>query len=260
MTSIHPQRFAGLTVIVTGAASGLGAECARQFAAEGANLILVDLNEQALAGTAAGMAGGAVTVAGDVSLPATAEKTAKAALDAFGRIDVLVSNAGIDPLTATSVTGTTEAQWDSVMAINVKASFLLSQAILPIMAANGGGAIVATGSIASLQPSAQETAYSVSKAALLQLVRCIAVDYAGQNIRANCICPGYMEAVMVDRRAELSADRLAARSSGAAASVPLGREGRYGEIARSVLFLASNADAGYITGAELVIDGGLRLT
>lgn len=252
-------RFQDRVVIVTGAASGLGAECARQFSAGDARLVLVDVNADAVIAIADALPGRAVAVAGDVSLATTAAAATTAALDAFGRIDILVSNAGIDPLAATSVTGTTELQWDAVMAINVKATFLLAQAMLPVMAAGGGGAIVATGSIASLKPSAQETAYSVSKAALLQLVRCIAVDYADQNIRANCICPGYMEAVMVDRRAELSSDRLAARSSGAAASVPLGREGRYTEIARSVLFLADSADAGYITGAELVIDGGLRL-
>jgi NAD(P)-dependent dehydrogenase (short-subunit alcohol dehydrogenase family) len=254
--------FDGKTVLITGAASGLGAETARQFAAAGACLVLVDRNAPLLAATAATIRAGGAAVAtldGDVTHAALAEAAVALALAQFGAIDVLFCNAGIDPLTATDAVGTTEAQWDAVMDVNVKAAWLFARAALPAMIAAGGGAIINTASISAVQPSPAETVYSVSKSALQQLTKCIALDYAAHNIRANCICPGFLEAVMLDRRAELSPDRLAQRAASAEKLVPMRRQGRYDEIARAVLFFASSADASYITGASLVIDGGMTL-
>jgi NAD(P)-dependent dehydrogenase (short-subunit alcohol dehydrogenase family) len=261
--SEHPQkRFTGQVIIITGAASGLGAECARAFGAEGASLVLVDLSGPLVTEVAASLKAAGVPVKaieGDVRSAATAAEACDAAMMAFGRLNILVNNAGIDPLDATNVTGTSEAQWDAVMDVNVKAAWRFTQAALPLMIADGGGAIVNLASVSAVLPSPDETAYSVSKAALLHLTKCTALDYASHNIRANAVCPGFMEAVMRDRRADLSEAQLAGRSGAAASMVPLGREARYSEVARSVLFLASDADAGYITGASLVIDGGLTL-
>jgi NAD(P)-dependent dehydrogenase (short-subunit alcohol dehydrogenase family) len=256
------KRFFGRTVIVTGAGSGLGAEAARQFAAEAATLVLVDIDKQTVAAVAAALEAQAVRaeiVAGDVASAAVAEAAVRLAVTVSGRLDVLFNNAGIDPLTATNVTETSEAQWDAVMAVNVKAAFLFARAAIPVMRQTGGGAIVNTASIAGLKPGRQETAYNVSKAALIQLTKSIALDYAQHGIRANCICPGFLESVMTDRRVTLSPARLAERSRLAAELAPLGREGRYAEIARAVLFLADSNESSYVTGAFLTIDGGALL-
>lgn len=257
------RRFIDRVVVVTGAASGLGAETARQFAAEGARLLLVDLDETRLNRTAERLrADGAEAevVAGDVAEARTAESAVAAATRAFGRIDILFNNAGIDPLDATDALATTEAQWDAVMAVNVKSAWLFCKAALPVMIAAGGGAIVNTASVAGLGPSREETAYCVSKAALVQLTKCVALDYARHGVRSNCICPGFLESVMSDRRADMSSAMLRERSERAGRVVPLGREGRYEETARAVLFLSSAWDAAYVTGATLVIDGGITLT
>lgn len=255
-------RFAGKTVLITGAASGLGAETARQFGAEGAALLLVDRDPAGLSGTASHLREAGVSVAvfeGDAAAAATATGAVASATAAFGGIDVLFNNAGIDPLSATTVTQTTEAEWDAVMAVNVKAAFLFCRAALPGMIERGGGVIVSTASIAALKPGDAETAYNVSKAALVQLMRSVALDYARHGIRANALCPGFLEAVMSDRRRDLSSQKLADRSKLAGSLVPLGREGKYAEMARAVLFLADQAESAYITGATLVADGGLLL-
>lgn len=256
------QRFLGRTVIVTGAGSGLGAETARQFAAEAATLVLVDIDGTAVTAVGATLqAQGARTeiVVGDVADAAVAEASVRRAVAVSDRLDVLFNNAAIDPLSAGAVADTAEALWDKVMAVNLKAAFLFARAAIPVMRQTGGGAIVSTASIAGLKPGPEETAYNVSKAALIQLMKSIALDYAPAGIRANCICPGFLEAVMSDRRPDLAPVRLAERSRLAAQITPLGREGRYAEIARAVLFLADPNEASYITGAALVIDGGALL-
>ena len=247
------MRFANKTVLIVGAATGLGAQAARDFAEQGARLVLVDRNAGAMTGLAAEL--GAKLVIGDASVSTTAD----AAVAAAGTVDVLFGNAGIDPLGATDVPGTSEADWDRVMAVNVKSAFLFARAVLPGMIAAGAGSMVFTSSIAGVRPVAGEVAYAVSKAALVQLARCIALDHAKAGIRANALCPGYLEAVMADRRAEMTPADLALRSASAAAAVPMGREGSYAEMARLVLFLSDPLQSGYMTGQALVADGGVTL-
>lgn len=252
------MRFAGKTVMIVGAASGLGAEAARQFAAEGARLCLVDRDGEGVSEVAKGLPD-AFAVPGDAAQAAVAETAVAQAMARWGHVDVLFSNLGIDPLTATTVVNTTEAQWDAVMAVNVKAGFLFARAVIPQMAARNGGSILFTGSVAALKPGRDEAAYNVSKAALLQLARSIAIDHAGDRIRANCICPGFLEAVMTDRRAEMTDAMLAARAETAARIVPLGRQAGYAEVARLVLFLCDDAVCGYVTGSAFTVDGGILL-
>ncbi len=247
------MRFANKTVLIVGAATGLGAQAARDFAEQGARLVLVDRNAGAMTGLAAEL--GAKLVIGDAAVSATAD----AAVAAAGTVDVLFGNAGIDPLGATDVPGTSEADWDRVMAVNVKSAFLFARAVLPGMIAAKGGSMVFTSSIAGVRPVAGEVAYAVSKAGLVQLARCIALDHAKHGIRANALCPGYLEAVMADRRAEMTPAELALRAVNAAAAVPMGREGTYAEMARLVLFLSDPVQSGYITGQALVADGGVTL-
>jgi NAD(P)-dependent dehydrogenase (short-subunit alcohol dehydrogenase family) len=251
----------GKVALITGAASGLGLAVARQMAAAGARLVLVDwdqANLQAATGELERAGAEVKSIKGDVSEEATATDATDLARSAFGRLDVLFNNAGIDPLRARSVTETEVADWDRIIAVNVKSAYLMTRAAIPVMLAGGGGSIVNTASIAGLRPGADETAYSVSKAAMVSLTAATALDFAAAGIRANCVCPGFMEMVMTDRRRDLTEEQLAARAAGAAAHVPLGRQGTYEEVARAVLFLAG-PDASYITGAALVVDGGLLL-
>jgi NAD(P)-dependent dehydrogenase (short-subunit alcohol dehydrogenase family) len=231
------------------------------MAAEGARLVLVDwdqANLEAATGEIARSGTEVKSLRGDVSEEATAVAATQQARAAFGRLDIVFNNAGIDPLRARSVTETDTADWDRVLDVNVRSAFLISRAAIPLIREGGGGSIVNTASVAGLKPGADETAYSVSKAAMISLTAAIALDYAGDGIRANCVCPGFMEMVMTDRRRDLTEQQQAARAAGAAARVPLGRQGTYEEVARAVLFLAG-PDASYITGAALVVDGGLLL-
>jgi NAD(P)-dependent dehydrogenase (short-subunit alcohol dehydrogenase family) len=199
------------------------------------------------------------SLAGDASDESTATKAVGLARSQFGRLDVLFNNAGIDPLQARSVTETAVVDWDRILDVNVRSAFLMSRAAIPLMRQGGGGAIVNTASVAGLKPAGDEAAYSVSKAAMVSLTATLALDYARDGIRANCVCPGFMEMVMTDRRRDLTEEQQKARATAASARVPLGRQATYEEVASAVLFLAG-PDASYVTGATLVVDGGLLLT
>jgi NAD(P)-dependent dehydrogenase (short-subunit alcohol dehydrogenase family) len=255
------RRFEDKVALITGGGSGLGLAVARQMSSEGASVVLVDWDAASLDAAEKEIArdGRKVrSLRGDVSEEGTATAAVGIARSEFGRLDVLFNNAGIDPLRARSVIETEVADWDRVLDVNVKSAYLMSRAAIPLMREGGGGSIVNTASIAGLKPAGDEAAYSVSKAAMVSLTGTLALDFAADGIRANCVCPGYMEMVMTDRRRDLTDEQQAARAAGAAARVPLGRQGRYEEVARAVLFLAG-PDASYITGASLVVDGGLLL-
>jgi NAD(P)-dependent dehydrogenase (short-subunit alcohol dehydrogenase family) len=246
------MRFAGRSVLIIGGASGLGAAAARAFAGEGAALILVDRDAAALARLAADLP--AHPVAGDAADPATAT----AAL-AFGQPDILFHAAGIDPLSATDVPGTTLEDWQAILSVNLTSAFLFARAVLPGMIARRRGCLLFTGSIAGIKPTPREAAYAVSKAGVIQLARAIALDHASDGIRANTLCPGFLESVMADRRATMTPADLAERSRLAAAMVPMGREGRYAELAQLVLTLCDDTVSGYVTGQAIVADGGMLL-
>ena len=249
-------RFADRVALITGGASGLGLAVARLLASEGASLVLVDWDGAALEQAADSL--GAPRLQGDASESDTARAAVELARSSYGRLDVLFNNAGIDPLRARSVLETEEADWDRILDVNVRSAYVFSRAAIPLMREGGGGAIVNTASIAGLKPAGDEAAYSVSKAAMVSLTGSLALDFARDGIRANCVCPGFMEMVMTDRRRDLTEEQVAARYAYADAHVPLGRQGTYEEVARCVAFLASS-DAAYVTGAALVVDGGLLL-
>jgi NAD(P)-dependent dehydrogenase (short-subunit alcohol dehydrogenase family) len=256
------KRFEGKVVVATGAATGLGRAAVELFAAEGASLVLVDLNASGLQATADSLTGAGVrvkTIVGDVSSPEVSRDAVRLASDTFGRLDVLFNNAAIDPWTATSLEETPEDLWSQVMDVNLKSAYMFTRAAIPEMRRSGGGSIVNTASTAGIKASPRESVYGISKAALVQLTKSVARDHAAEGIRSNCICPGFLEAVMSDRSKDMSDQLLAKRRERASGLVPMGREGRYDEVAKAVLFLADPAESSYITGAALVIDGGFTL-
>jgi len=251
-------RLAGRIVVATGAASGLGRASAMLMAREGARLILVGWDGDMLAETAGAIraetGADVATVQGDASDEGTVAR-AMAAADGRGPLGVMFNNAGIDPLPATTVPGTTVEEFDRVMRVNVRSVFLFCRAAIERMRRTGGGVIVNTASIAGLTACPAEAAYATSKAAVVNLTRCIALDHSKDGIRANAFCPGVMEGVMVDRRREMTAEQIALRHQ-AEAGAPMGRAGRYDELARAILFLASD-DSSYCSGSALVADGGM---
>jgi NAD(P)-dependent dehydrogenase (short-subunit alcohol dehydrogenase family) len=248
------MRFSGKRAVVVGASSGLGAEVARRLSAEGARLALVDRERAGLELLAAGLPG-ATTFCGDATDPGLAA----AVVGAGGPADMLIHTAGIDPLGATDVPGTSLQDWSAILSVNLTSAFLFARAVLPGMIARGAGCLLFTGSIAGLKPTPREAAYAVSKAGVIQLARAIALDHARQGIRANVLCPGFLESVMADRKGEMSDDDLANRSRLAAELVPLGREGRYAEMAALAVTLCDDSVSGYITGQAIVADGGMML-
>jgi NAD(P)-dependent dehydrogenase (short-subunit alcohol dehydrogenase family) len=241
-------------VLIVGAASGLGAAIADAFRQDGARLVLVDREARGLA-RYADRDTRCSTLCGDATDPASMDEAVQMA----GTVDILVHTAGIDPLSATDVPGTSLMDWQAVLSVNLTSAFLSARAVLPGMLERRRGTLLFTGSVAGLRPTPREAAYSVSKAGVIQLARAIALDHAREGIRANALCPGFLQSVMADRRGMLSESALIDRSRAAAAIVPLGREGRYAEMASLALTLCDDAVSGYVTGQALVADGGMLL-
>jgi NAD(P)-dependent dehydrogenase (short-subunit alcohol dehydrogenase family) len=170
----------------------------------------------------------------------------------FGRIDVLVNNAGVEH--SAPLDQTTEADWDRVLGVNLKGTFLLSRQVLPVMMKRGKGAVVNVASISGLLGWPAYAAYCASKGGVVQLTRQMAVDYAPHGIRVNCICPGTTLTPLAERLFQQEQDPESVQAT-IAARHPLGRFARPEEIAQAVLFLASE-EASFITGAILPVDGG----
>jgi meso-butanediol dehydrogenase/(S,S)-butanediol dehydrogenase/diacetyl reductase len=246
--------FAGKACIVTGATSGIGRAIALELASQGADLLLIGRNEsrglEALAELRS-LGAAASFMAVDVAQPESARAVIKSALGLYGRIDVLVNNAGI--LINGTALDCTDEDWNRVMEVNVSAAFRLSRAVLPQMLQQGSGSIVNIASDWALMGARGATAYCVSKAALAQLTRCMALDYATAGIRVNAVCPGETDTPMLDLA--FPGDDRDRKVRTLAASIPLGRVARVEEIARVVAFVAS-ADASFMTGALIPVDGG----
>ncbi len=239
------------TAIVTGAGGGIGGAIAQRFAAEGAALICVDINAESVARVAADIraAGGrAETLVADVAEEATAIRAVERAVQAFGRLDVLVCNAVCD-LEFAPLTEISHADWRRTMAVNLDSAFLLSKAAIPVMAANGGGSIILVASQLARVARPGRPWYCAAKAGLVGLARAMALDHAAQNIRVNTLSPGPVE---TGRYVRNFPDLETARRSH---HTLFGRLGTPAEIAGGALFLASG-DSAFMTGADLLIDGG----
>jgi NAD(P)-dependent dehydrogenase (short-subunit alcohol dehydrogenase family) len=239
-------RFDGRTVLVTGAASGIGFEMAAGFLAEGATVYAADLAPD-------GCPEGTEAVRLDVTDEEAVSGAVEQAVSDTGRLDVLCNNAGIgstaDPLTCTV------DEWDRVFAVNARGTFLGTRYALPPMLSQGSGAIVNTASVAGMVGLRDRTAYCASKGAVIALTRQVAIQYAGSGVRCNCICPGTVDSPWVARLLDQAPDPARARQA-LVDRQPMGRLGQPREVALAALYLASD-DAAFVTGTEFVIDGGL---
>jgi NAD(P)-dependent dehydrogenase (short-subunit alcohol dehydrogenase family) len=252
------MRLENKVAVVTGGGMGIGRAGALAFAAEGAAVAIVDVNRAAAEAVAAEIqaAGGrAAAVIADVSQRADAERIAAETAQAFGGVDFLLNNAGIQ--TYGTVTETDEDTWDRTLNINLKGMYLVAKYCIPLMQQRGGGAIVNIASIQALANQRRVAAYAAAKGGVMALTRSMAVDYAADNIRVNSICPGGVDTPMMHWAVGLSAaqDQIRNVIEEAGQTYPLGRIAQPEEIARVVVFLCSS-DSSFMTGSAVVVDGG----
>ena len=249
------MRLKDKVALITGGTSGIGEATALLFAAEGATVAITGRNEQR-GGTvveriAAG-GGESVFLQADVSLAADCRRAVDETLRAFGRIDILFNNAGVFyPQTALECS---EREWDEQIDVNLKGTFLMSKFALPTMIAQGSGVIINNASGWGIVGGDHAVAYCASKGGVVLMTKAMAIDHGAQGIRVNCVCPGDVETPMLPADAKMRGLKWEDYIAGCAVR-PLGRVGTVEEIAKAVLFLASD-DSSFMTGAALVVDGG----
>jgi len=249
------MRLEGKSAVITGAGNGIGRETSLLFAAEGAAVAAIDLNEDAVNNTVSEIiAGGgtAIPIVADVSQNADAASMFAAAEEAFGRVDVVFNNAGIMHSDDGDAVGTDEAVWDLTMDVNAKGVFLGCKHGIPALRRAGGGSIINTASfVARLGAATPQVAYTASKGAVMAMTRELAVVHAREGIRVNALCPGPLRTQLLMKfldTEEKKQRRLV--------HVPMGRFGEAAEMAKAVLWLASD-DSSYVTGTEFLVDGGI---
>jgi len=239
----------GKCALVTGAGSGFGAGIAREFAAQGARVMVADINEEAVRAVAAEIGGSACRV--DVAEGASVAAMAAAAEAAFGRVDILVNNAGVTHLPAL-MEEVAEAEFDRVFAVNCKSVYLTARALVPGMKARGAGAILNIASTAGLSPRPRLNWYNASKGWMITATKAMAVELAPAGVRVNALCPvagetPLLKSFMGEDTPEMRAKFLA--------TIPIGRFSTPADMGAAAAFLCSDA-AGMITGAALEVDGG----
>lgn len=250
------DRLAGKVAVITGGAGGIGAGAAKLFAAEGANVLIADLEEEALARTVRDIGSNRVShCAADVTRAADNERMFAVAEERYGGVDILLANAGIEGAVA-PIVDTSEDDFDRVIAVNVKGVWLGLKSAIPRLKARGGGSIVITSSVAGITPTPNIAPYGASKHAVIGLMRAAARECAPLGIRVNTVNPAPVDTRMMrSLEAGMSPDDPQAAKERIAASIPLGRYAQPDDIAKVMLFLASD-DAAFITGSIYKADGG----
>lgn len=242
----------GKVVVITGGASGIGRAASELFVKEGAKVVIADVNAAEAKAAAEALGPNAAAIATDVSRSQDVKAMVVFALERFGRIDVLANNAGFG-FTGT-VVSIPEEDWDRLMAVNLKGMFLCAKHVIPVMAAQGGGAIVNTASYTAFVGIDNRAAYVASKGGVVALTRAMALDHVKDNIRVNAVAPGTVHSPYFDRMFAQATDPAAMKAA-LDARAPMGRMGRPEEIAEAIVWLASDKSR-FATGSVLTIDGG----
>ncbi|MBS1863625.1 MAG: glucose 1-dehydrogenase [Actinobacteria bacterium] len=238
-------RLAGKVCVITGTASGIGACSARLFADEGATVVGIDLDAE--------QAAGALTIAADVAEEAEVRAAMDRAVEEYGRIDVLMNNAGINPTDDGSVTETSLGSWQRVQDVNLRGVFLCCKHAIPHMLEAGGGSVVNVASFVAVMGAAvSQASYTASKGAVLSLSRELGVEFAARGVRVNALCPGPVDTPLLKELFAKDPERAAKRL----VHVPMGRFGEPEEIAAAALFLASE-ESSFVTASTFMVDGGL---
>ena len=238
-------RLKGKVCVITGAASGIGAESATLFANEGAHVVGVDLSPESV---------GEMKLVADVSNEDHVRKTYEQVFEHYGRIDVLFNNAGVNPPEDTSVTETEFDVWDRVQEINTRSVFLCCKYGIPYMLDGEGGSVINTASFVALMGAAtSQISYTASKGAVVSMSREMGVQFARRGVRVNSLCPGPVDTPLLQ---ELFASDIA-QAARRLVHIPMGRFARADEIAKAALFLASD-DSSFVNASSLLVDGGIH--
>lgn len=250
-------RLAGKTAVITGAGSGLGRAMALRFVAEGASVLVADVNEDGARATVAAM-GEAASAHGafrrvDVAREDDCAAAIADAVERWGKLDILVANAGIG--TPGFISTMEKADWERVLSVNLTGVFLCAKHAFRAMRQSGGGVILTTASVAGLQGTPHLGAYGASKAGVVQLTQTLALEGARFNIRANAICPVWAQTPMIEEFTAGSRATLEERIARFTTAIPLGRLGTPEDVAAAAVYLASD-EAAFVTGVALPVDGG----
>jgi NAD(P)-dependent dehydrogenase (short-subunit alcohol dehydrogenase family) len=246
-------KLANKVALITGAGSGIGRACAMLFASEGAQVAVVDIDEPTAAETERlirNQGGEAIAIRADVGQPEDVQAMVESTVKRFGTVDVLFNSAATEGPICFSAQISLE-QFDRIMAVNLRGTWLGMKYVLPLMMEKRSGSIINVSSLAGLKATPGGAAYCASKFGVIGITEAVAIEYGKYNIRANCIVPGWIETPMVHR---LFGDKLPASSATAA---PLRRVGQPEDVAKAALFLISD-DAAYITGTVFTVDGGIN--
>jgi 3-oxoacyl-[acyl-carrier protein] reductase len=245
------DRLKGKVAVITGAASGFGEGMAKRFAEEGAKVVVADLNGAGAERVAGEIGAAAVACKADVSNRTDVDAMVKLATGRFGRLDIMVNNAGYTHRNG-DMLKVDEKTFDTIVAVNMKAIYLAALAVVPVMEKQGGGSIITTASTAGLRPRPGLTWYNSSKGWAITATKSMAVELAPKNIRVNCLCPVAGETGML---AQFMGEDTPEKRALFRASIPLGRLSTPLDIANAALWLASD-EAEFITGVALEVDGG----